>query len=148
MKRKFVSLAVTLFLTLMITKADAQYFCFWVANHSGETFSELKIRASNSGDAFSKDLLPTDLIENGKHFWVKTGTDEIETWDVQITNLDGSPLLFTYQDVNGNWHKGQKYVTVNAKKLHTLAIENTADGGLTFKYYEVDALGFGDPCSN
>jgi hypothetical protein len=148
MKFKLLSLATIVLLTLSFSSAKAQYYCFWVANKSTETFNELKIRESGSGNPFSKDLLPSDLIETGKHFWVKTGHDDVELWDVQITRLDGTPLLFTYKDVNGNWHKSQRYITVSALALHTLVIENDDDGNLTFRYYKTDELGYGHPCDN
>ncbi len=148
MKTKFLSYAIMLLLAFSVNSAKAQYFCFWVANQSDETFAELKVRQSGSGSAFSKDLLPQDMIESGKHFWIKTGTDQAELWDVQITNLDGTALLFTYKDIRGTWHKNQKFITVNALKLHTLVIENDDEGNLTFSYYEDDQLAFGHPCDN
>ena len=148
MKTKLLALAVTLFVGSTINKAEAQYFCFWIANQSSETFAELKVRESGSGSAFSRDLLPEDLIESGKHFWIKTGNDKALRWDVQITNLDGTPLLFTYKDVSGKWHRDQRFITVNARDLHTLVIEDDDETGLTFKYYLNDQLAFGHPCEN
>lgn len=148
MKSRFLSLAIMLMLAFTVNSAKAQYYCFWVANQSSETFAELKVRPSGSGSAFSKDLLPEDLIESGKHFWVKTGNDKSELWDVQITNLDGTPLLFTYKDTRGVWHRDQRFITVSAKDLHTLVIEDDEDGNLTFSYYVDDQLSFGHPCDN
>ncbi len=91
MKKKLIALAIIFTLTLSLSKAYAQYYCFFVDNQSGETFNELKIRPSNTDIAFSKDLLPSNMIESGKHFWVKTGTDDYVLWDVKITRTDGTP---------------------------------------------------------
>lgn len=148
MKSKFFKLAAIVLLTLSFSGAKAQYYCFWVANQSGETFNELKIRQSGSGNAFSRDLLPSEFIESGKHFWVKTGNDDQELWDVQITKMDGNPLLFTYKDVAGNWHRSQRFITVSALALHTLVIKDDDEGNLTFRYYTTDQLAFGHPCDN
>ena len=148
MKTKFLSITIMLFLAFTANQAKAQYYCFWIANQSSETFAELKIRQSGSGSAFSKDLLPQDLVESGKNFWIKTGTDEVDLWDVQITNLDGTALLFTYKDVRGVWHRNQKFITVNAKDLHTLVIQDDDEGHLTFAYYLTDQLALGHPCDN
>ena len=148
MKTKLLSFGIMLVLAFTANQAKAQYYCFWIANQSSETFAELKIRQSGSGSAFSKDLLPQDLVESGKNFWIKTGTDEVDLWDVQITNLDGTPLLFTYKDVRGVWHRNQKYITVNAKDLHTLVISEDEEGNLTFSYYLTDQLALGHPCEN
>lgn len=148
MRTKFLSFAILFVLAFTTSQADAQYYCFWVANQSSETFAELKIRKAGTGSAFSKDLLPEDLIESGNHFWVKTGTDDTDLWDVQITRLDGSPLLFTYKDIRGVWHRNQKFITVNAKDLHTLVIDEDEEGNLTFSYYETDQMAFGHPCEN
>lgn len=137
-----------LILGFTANQANAQYYCFWIANQSSETFSELKIRESGSGDVFSEDLLPQDLIESGKNFWIKTGNDDVTRWDVQITDLDGEPLQFTYKDISGKWHRNQRFITVNAKALHTLVIEEDKDGNLTFRYYLDDQLALGHPCEN
>lgn len=148
MKTKFLSFTIMLVLAFTANQAKAQYYCFWIANQSSETFAELKIRQYGSGAAFSKDLLPEDLIESGKNFWIKTGNDRVKHWDIQITDLDGEPLLFTYKDVSGKWHRNQRFITVNALDLHTLVIEEDADGSLTFKYYLTDQLALGHPCEN
>jgi hypothetical protein len=138
-----------LVLAMTASKAKAQYFCFWIANQSSETFAELKIREYGTGTAFSKDLLPQDLVESGGNFWVKTGNDRAKFWDVQITDLEGNPILFTYKDTGGKWHRDQRFITVNAKDLHTLVIEDDPDSGeLTFKYYLTDQLALGHPCEN
>lgn len=148
MRSKIFKLAAIVLLTLSFSAAKAQYYCFWVANNSSETFNELKIRKTGSGNAFSRDLLPSEFMETGKHFWVKTGNDDQELWDVQITKMDGTPLLFTYKDVNGNWHRSQRYITVSGPALHTLSIVDNDEGGLSFKYYKTDQYGYGDPCGN
>ena len=72
MRSKIFKLAAIVLLTLSFSAAKAQYYCFWVANNSSETFNELKIRKTGSGNAFSRDLLPSEFMETGKHFWVKT----------------------------------------------------------------------------
>ncbi len=128
------------------TSAKAQYYCIWVANNSSVDFNNLKIRPSNTNSAFSRDLLPQDIIESGKHFWVKTGNDKNTLWDVQITKLDESPLLFTWKDVIGNWHKNQPYITINARDLHTLSIETNDNGDLSFDVYDHDEYKYGHPC--
>lgn len=148
MKKGLFTFAIIMLLVVFSSNANAQFYCFWVANQSGESFNELRIRQNGTGNPFSRDLLPSDFIESGKHFWVKTGTDETELWDVQITKMDDSPLLFTYKDRAGVWHRSQRFITVNAKDLHTLVIQNDEDGYLTFKYYTTDQLDFGHPCDN
>ena len=145
MKKKLIALAVMFTLTLSLSKAYAQYYCFFVDNQSGETFNELRIRPSNTNTAFSKDLLPSNMIESGKHFWVKTGDDENILWDVKITRVDGSPLLFTWTDTNGNTHEDKPYITINAKNLHTLVIGHEGDD-LTYAVYDHDEYEYGHPC--
>jgi hypothetical protein len=145
MKKKLIALAVIFTLTFTLSKAYAQYYCFFVDNQSGVTFNELKIRPSNTDMAFSKDLLPSNMIESGKHFWVKTGSDEYQLWDVRITRVDGTPLLFTWTDTNGNTHENQTYITMDAQSLHTLVIGHDGDN-LTFLNFNHDEYGYGHPC--
>ena len=147
MKTKLLSLTAIMLLSLSVSTANAQYFCFFVDNQSSETFGELKIRATGTS-AFSGDLLPEDFIESGNHFWVKTGTDKYTTYDVQITNIDGTPLLFSWTDVSGNWHDSKPFISVNVKALHTLVIGEDDDGNLTFGVYNSDQFGYGHPCDH
>jgi hypothetical protein len=116
-----------------------------VSNKSGQVFNELKIRPTGTGQAFSADLLPSNTIDSGKYFWVKTGSDEYEVYDVQITKLDGTPLLFTWEDTAGNMHKSKPFISVNVKDLHTLLI-STSGGSLSFGVYNDDEFGYGNPC--
>lgn len=145
MKTRLFSLA-TLLLLLTFGSANAQYFCFYVDNQSGVSFNELKIRPAGGG-AFSRDLLPANAIESGKHFWIKTGNDSKQEWDIQITRMDGTPLLFSWEDISGNWHESQSFITVNAQNLHTLVI-GSSGGNLTFGVYDHDEFGYGHPCEN
>ena len=119
MRTRFFAFAIITFLLLTNTAIKAQY-CFWVANQSSETFDELKIRVHGSGNPFGPDLLPYDLIEPGHHFWVRTADNGEEMYDVQIIRQDGTPLLFTYSDARGAGHINQRFITVNARTLHTL----------------------------
>jgi hypothetical protein len=114
MKTKFFSIVATMLLFLSINTAKAQYYCFFVDNQSGQSFNELKIRATGTS-AFSADLLPSSTIETGKHFWVKTANDKSAVYDVQITNMDGSPLLFSWKDTSGKWHESKPFISVNVK---------------------------------
>jgi hypothetical protein len=148
MKTKLFTLATSMLLLLFNTNANAQRYCFWVANQSTETFNELKIRIAGSGDAFGNDLLPSDLIKPGQHFWVKTVDNGQEMWDIQITRANGTALLFTYTDRGGTKHIDQRFITINARLLHTLVIQEDADGNLAFAYYTNDQLDYGDPCTN
>ncbi len=146
MKTKFFTVATIILLFLSIGNVSAQYYCFFVDNKSGQSFNELKIRATGSGNAFSADLLPENMIESGKHFWIKTGDDSYDTYDVQITKMDGTPLLFSWKDINGNMQTSKPFITVNVKDLHTLSIGVGANRGLTFGVYNDDRLGYGNPC--
>ncbi len=146
MKKTFFISAVIVLMILSYNKAIAQY-CFWVANRSTQTFGELRVREHGTGDPFGPDLLPYDLIQPGHHFRVTTFTGE-QIWDVQIRRENGTPLRFSYIDVGGDPHVDQPFITVNAKLLHTLVIQEDDDGNLTYGYYETDQLGYGDPCSN
>lgn len=148
MKLKFFTLATIILLTLTASNVTAQYYCFFVDNQSDQSFFELKIRPTGTAIPFSDDLLPEDLIEDGKHFWIKTATDKYVTYDVQITNLDGNPLLFTWQDVNNKWHKSTPFISVNVKDLHTLVISVDAAGSLTYGVYNDDRFKYGHPCEN
>jgi len=147
MKKSIIHLSVLVLLMLFSNTIKAQQYCFWVANQTNQKFYELKIRETDSGNAFSDDLLPRNYIESGEHFWVRTNTGA-QVWDVQITKMDGTPLLFTYQDVGGTWHKNQRFITVDAKMLHTLVIQENEDGSLSFAYYTTDQLDYGHPCDN
>ena len=148
MKKKLFTLGTVLLLTLAASSANAQYFCFFVDNQSDQAFYELKIRPTGTGQAFSEDLLPEEIIEDGKHFWVKTGDDKYDTYDVQITNLEGKPLLFTWQDVNNKWHNSTPYISVNVKDLHTLVISSDGAGKLNYGVYNDDRFKYGHPCEN
>jgi hypothetical protein len=145
MKTKFFAWATALLLTLTINTAQAQYFCFFVDNQSQVTFTELKIRPSNSGQAFSRDLLPEDLIDPGRHFYVKTGDDSSELYDVQIIKDDGTPLTFSWKGTNGVTYTNKPYLTLNVKDLHTVVLYSSGSG-LTFGVYNNDKYGYGDPC--
>lgn len=145
MKTKFFSIVATMLLFLSISTAKAQYYCFFVDNQSGQSFNELKIRATGTS-AFSADLLPSSTIETGKHFWVQTANDKSAVYDVQITNMDGSPLLFSWKDTSGKWHESKPFISVNVKDLHTLVIGSDDDGNLTFGVYNDDRMGYGHPC--
>ncbi|HMT36572.1 MAG: hypothetical protein IPL09_05100 [Bacteroidetes bacterium] len=146
MKKKLFALATVMLLTVFLSNVYAQYYCFFVDNQSGESFYELRIRATGTNNAFSADLLPKDLIESGRHFWVKTGTDKYNTYDVKIVRLDGTPLTFTWEDVSGNMHTNKPFISVNVKDLHTLVIGSDDAGNLTFAVHNDDAYGYGHPC--
>jgi hypothetical protein len=148
MKAKLITCSVILLLTLFFSNANAQHYCFWIANQSTVTFAELKMRVHGSGISFGPDLLPEEYIQSGHHFWVRTANNGEEMWDVQITRMDGSPLLFSYTDRGGTKHINQRFITVNARNLHTLVIDEDSDGYLTFGYYTDDQLAYGDPCNN
>jgi hypothetical protein len=143
-KNLFISAMIALMMC-SYNLAKAQY-CFWVANESTETFDELRLREHGTGAVFGPDILPYNLIKPRQHFWVKTLTGE-EMWDVEIIRENGTPLRFTYTDRAGYRHENQGYITVNARLLHTLVIDEDEDGTLSFGYYETDQLGYGDPCS-
>ena len=145
MKTKFFALATIMLLTLSLNTVQAQYFCFFVDNQSNVTFSELKIRPSNSGKAFSRDLLPEDMIDPGRHFWVKTDSDASALYDVQITNEDGSPLTFTWKGTDGKTYSNKPFITLNVRDLHTLVIGSSGNS-LTFGVYNDDRFGYGHPC--
>ncbi|TAD96124.1 MAG: hypothetical protein EAZ97_14520 [Bacteroidetes bacterium] len=144
-KTKFFAIVAFLLLAFSINTASAQYFCFFVDNQSDESFNELKIRPSGKGN-FGKDLLPSDLVESGKHFWVKTGNDKDINYDVQITNMDGSPLLFSWTGVDGNFYANKPFITLNVRDLHTLVIGSDENGNLTFSVHNDDAFNYGHPC--
>lgn len=145
MKTKFFALATIMLLMLSFNTAQAQYYCFFVDNQSNVTFAELKIRPSNTGQAFSADLLPEDMIESGRHFWVKTANDQHQLYDVQITNEDGSALTFTWKGTNGVTYSNKPFITLNVKDLHTLVIYSSGNS-LTFGVYNDDKYGYGHPC--
>ncbi len=148
MKTKLFTFLCILVFTFSAKRAQSQFYCFWVANQSGEEFNELKIRVTGSNAAFGRDLLPSNVIESGKHFWIKTGNDKSKLWDVQITRMDGTPLLFTWKGTNGQWYKNRPYITVSAQDLHTLVIADNENGELSFEYYVDDRLHYGHPCDN
>jgi hypothetical protein len=148
MKSKLFALASFMLMSFLINTAKAQYYCFYVDNQSDQTFYELKIRPTGTSQAFSKDLLPEDLIETGTHFWVKTATDDYEVYDVQITKLDGTPLRFSWRGVGGQWYESKPFLSVNVKDLHTLVIGVGDDGSLTFSVYNFDKFKYGHPCDN
>jgi len=145
MKKSLYAVATVMLLFMFVNTANAQYFCFFVDNQSGQAFNELKIRASGTS-SFSADLLPSSSIESGKHFWVKTGNDQSANYDVQITKMDGTPLLFTWKGTDGKWYENRQFITVNVKALHTLVIGSDDDGNLTFGVYNDDRFGYGHPC--
>lgn len=146
MRKFLLGMAAVMVFTLFASSVNAQYYCFWVANNSNETFYTLKVRPSGQG-SFSQDLLPSDLIDYGKHFWVKTGHANSRNWDVEITDLNGQPLPFAWTGVDGNYYE-RDYITIDAKLIHTLAILSNSDGSLSFQIYNNDALGYGHPCNN
>jgi len=148
MRSKLFPLALLPLLLILKLDAKAQYYCFWVANQTTITFDALKIRVHGSGDSFGPDLLPTDYISPGHHFWVRTPNNGLQTYDVQLTKKDGSPLLFTYTDNGGMRHIDQRFITVNAHELHTLVIQESNLGDLSFLYYTTDQLDYGDPCNH
>ena len=144
MKTKLFTFAIIVLLIISGINAKAQY-CFWVANQTDETFDGLKVRTHGTGESFGDDLLPNNSITPGHHYWVKVYTGE-QLWDVQITRRDGTVLLFTYTDRGGTRHINQRFITVNARLLHTLVIQGNDDGSLSFAYYETDQLDYGSPC--
>lgn len=145
MKTKFFALIAIMWLGLSFSTLQAQYFCFFVDNQSEVTFIELKIRPTNSGQAFSRNLLPNDFIDPGRHFWVETSDDYNKIYDLQLMKDDGTFLKFTWTGSNGVTYSNKPYITLNVEKLHTLVLTSSG-GGLKFSVYNDDRFGYGHPC--
>lgn len=145
MKTILLTFQFIILIILSTTVANAQSHCFWIANQSEETLNEIKLRESGTGKPFSDDLLPLNFILPGDHCSVRT-SDSVQIWDLQITGTDGRPLTFTYKDVEGVWHIKQRFITINARKLHTLIIQTKRNAISTYKYFTSDQLDLGDPC--
>ena len=143
---KKIAFLSTIFLALVSFQAFSQQgpYCFWVYNESDETFNTLRIKQSDTWD-FGSDLLPGDLIGTGQYFWVRASHPTMENWDVEISRLDGSPLRFTWEAVNGNRYT-EPYITLNIRELHTLVISNDKYGNISWDITNTDDYGLGHPC--
>jgi len=146
MKKSLYSFAILFLLLLGANNLKAQYYCFFVDNQSNQVFYELRIRPTGTNRSFSNDLLPDTEIRMGKHYWVKTGNDDYNTYDVQLIDQFGEPLLFSWKDVSGNWHDSKPFISVNVKELHTLVIGSGKNGSLNFGVYNTDRFKYGHPC--
>jgi hypothetical protein len=103
MRTKLIASLTIIFLLFSVESVKAQY-CFWIANQSSITLNEIKVRVNGYGNAFGRDLLPSDYLRAGDHCWIETPSS-YEIWDVQITRRDGTPILFTYKDRGGTWRR-------------------------------------------
>ena len=142
--KSILAIVIVLFVGATNSIGQSGPYCFWVYNDSDETFNTLRIRQSDTWD-FGSDLLPDDLIGTGKYFWVRASHPTMENWDVEITRLDGSPLRFTWEAVNGNRYT-EPYITLNIRELHTLVISNDDNGNISWDITNTDDYGLGHPC--
>jgi hypothetical protein len=139
------SIISALFFLVLIGNSFGQNYCFWVANYTEETFSEIRIR--EAGDIyFSQDLLPEDLIDPYEHFWIRTGQAESSIFDVEITKLDGSKMYFSWTGGDGNYYT-EPYITLDIQPLNTLMLTNDENGNVEWDIANDDIYGFGDPCA-
>jgi len=124
--------------------AQSSYYCFFVANYSEETFSSIRIR-QNGTTSFGQDLLPDMLVESYEHYWIRTGLVNSTIYDVEITELDGTPLKFKWTGKDGYVYT-KPYITLDIAPLNTLMISNDDEGNITWDITNEDDYGFGDPC--
>ncbi len=142
MKKMLFKLSAVILLSLFVSNAYAQEYCLWIVNNRSDALNELKVKET-SASVFSEDLLPGTAITPGTPFWVKVTDWSSELGDIQFTDMDGNPLMFTLKTTSGG-EADFAYIRINIKDIHTLVLN--ADN--TFSVYNDDRLNLGHPCEN
>ena len=83
------------------------------------------------------------MVESGKAFWIKVSNWPNDLGDVQITDENGDPLMFTLNTVSGGV-ADFPYIRLNFKDIHTLVLNDDN----TFTVYNNDEYDLGHPCDN
>ena len=143
MKKMFFNLsAILLLISCISTGIQAQNYCLWIVNNRYEDLYELKVKKTTS-NTFSQDLLPDNMVESGKAFWIKVSDWPNDLGDIQITDDYGDPLEFTLKTVGGGV-ADFPYIRLNFHDIHTLVLNENG----TFSIYNDDKYGLGHPCGN
>jgi len=133
------------FLVQMFENTFSQVYCFWIANESDQTFSMVRIRETGTS-SFGQDILPDRLIEPYQHYWIRTGTSNGSVYDIEISQIDGKPLKFSWIGKNGIDYT-KPFITLDISPLNTLMITNDDYGNVTWDFTNEDIYGFGNPCN-
>jgi len=140
MKKRILQLVAVVFLTMFANSVKAQDYYFWVLNNRTEDLNELKIREKSDNNApFSNDLLPENLIEQGVAFWVKVSGWNSQIADVQITDMEGNPMEFILNTVNGGTGTFD-FIRLNIATMHTLELHSDN----TYSVYNEDVYELGE----
>jgi hypothetical protein len=142
MKKILFNLSAVVLLTLFASSVFAQDYCMWVVNNRVDALNELKVKETTAS-VFSEDLLPSTTITQGTPFWIRVTNWSNSLGDVQFTDMDGSPLMFTLNTTSGGT-ADFPYIRINIKDIHTLVLNEDN----TFSVYNDDRLGLGHPCDN
>ena len=145
-KLKLFLLPLFLFTIILIDNSltAQQYYCFFVANYSEETFSSIRIRETGT-NSFGSDLLPDMWIEPNHNYVIRTGNATSSIYDVEIKEFDGTPLKFKWLAENGNEYT-KSYITLDLSPLNTLVITTNEDGTVSWDITNEDDYGLGNPC--
>jgi len=100
MKKMLFNLSVVVLLTLFASSVYAQDYCMWVVNNRVDELNELKVKETTAS-VFSEDLLPSTTITQGTPFWIRVTDWSSSLGDVQFTDMNGSPLMFTLNTTSG-----------------------------------------------
>jgi len=142
MRKKLFNLSAIILLTLFAVGVNAQDYCFWIVSNRTQAMNELKVKETTSTE-FSADLLPQNAIEPGQAFYIKVTDWSNPLGDVQITDMDGNPMMFHLKTTSGG-EADFPYIRINFRDIHTLVLN--ADN--TFSVYNDDHLNLGHPCEN
>ena len=142
MKKFLFSFAAFVVLMSFAGSLQAQDYCLWIVNDRYDDLYELKVKKITS-NTFSADLLPSDMGDTGKAFWIKVSNRPNDLGDVQITDENGDPLMFTLNTVSGGV-ADFPYIRLNFKDIHTLVLNDDN----TFTVYNNDEYDLGHPCDN
>lgn len=133
------------FLIQSVHEIHAQYYCFWLANYSDETFSMVRLRETGTS-SFGQDIFEDMLIEPYQHYWIRTGTSNGSIYDIEISQIDGKPLKFSWTGKNGIDYT-KPYITLDLSPLNTLMITSNEYGDVEWDFTNEDIYDFGNPCN-
>ena len=115
-----------LFLLCPLNEIKAQYYCFWLYNLTGETLAGVRLKETGT-TGFGDDVFEADVIEPYKAYAIRTPYSESSVFDVQVINMEGQQIRFSWVGQDGNSYN-KPYMTIDISPLNTFVV-NTDDYG-------------------
>jgi len=123
---------------------NAQYYCFWLANYTDETLSMVRLRETGTS-SFGNDVFEGMLIEPYEHYTIRTRVSDESLFDVEVSQLDGKPIKFSWVGQNGISYT-KPYIILDLSPLNTLMLTKDEYGNFEWSITDEDDYSFGNPC--